>query len=1001
MRVQKRQPKPLNLSDGAASEDAEPAGRETEAAPEQPESAQETPGPRAAGHFGVWSASRTELTPPPIRLSPRSPTMSEPAIQPAPIEPPNDAASKSLEPPPAPSAGGEDAIPGFLRAEPAPASIEPPSRLRPRAPIEPRPALQRLAPTPGAGPAERDDAELGFARYSYVIAALAGLTWSGSFVAFVLGFAARIAPLTYSPFQAVVLGALTILPAGFMITAAAALRQGARLAAETRRARRLADDLITPAALAAAEAGGVLNAVRQEVERAAGAAHTVKDEFASLRDAFGEETDRMSGVAADVQRTSRVMGETLAQERDGVAALVAELQARGRELSAAVGQQTRVVAESSDLARSQLQEAEATLAARAVSLAAAGAEAAERAREAGEHMGRETERLNRTTTELAGRLSELEGRLGERRRDLAALSQDMKADQADVSARLDSQRAQLVEAIAHARIGAAELDDISGQSAEALRRLVESASGELHRLSEAADAHQDALASKAAEARTAAEADLGQSIFAIAEAAEDAFRHANSQASTVLQAAASQVEAARAQADAISRAASAHVEAARNQVEQLGELAFAAGQRSNEAFGVRIAEARRMIDQSAALLEEAGQRSTERIGTGLEAARAAMGELAATLSEVDAHVARLPDEARSRVEAVRSTVEQGVEELAAAARRVAEETQSIDQAFQERVRRNYETLSEAVKLMGRVAGAPEGPRTGLATSRRPADARSARPLRREAPAAEPERKLPEAVAALPGDEDSDSLFGGAVEHAPIFAAVEPPEPSSPAVLGHGPAADRAEAEEAAEAQFEAAVASERGDGGARLRPRLRFTPTDADEAVKTMFEPIQSRPADVRPPAASPPALSSEPETPRSELDEWTWTDLLLSIEETPPADDDALAEQMIGEIQALGVDVGAILPRTRVQEIADTVASGDALAARDSVRRLAPAAVRRLSRRVLTDKALREQADRYVRRYEALLRASSERDRGLASTLLSSDPGRAYLLLDAAVGDL
>jgi hypothetical protein len=67
----------------------------------------------------------------------------------------------------------------------------------------------------------------------------------------------------------------------------------------------------------------------------------------------------------------------------------------------------------------------------------------------------------------------------------------------------------------------------------------------------------------------------------------------------------------------------------------------------------------------------------------------------------------------------------------------------------------------------------------------------------------------------------------------------------------------------------------------------------------------------------------------------------------------------------------------------------------------ISPPFCRRLSRRVLTDKTLREQADRYVRRYDTLLRGGAEPDSDTASVLLSSDQGRAYLLLDAAIGDL
>lgn len=139
--------------------------------------------------------------------------------------------------------------------------------------------------------------------------------------------------------------------------------------------------------------------------------------------------------------------------------------------------------------------------------------------------------------------------------------------------------------------------------------------------------------------------------------------------------------------------------------------------------------------------------------------------------------------------------------------------------------------------------------------------------------------------------------------------------------------------------------------------------------------------------------------------DEWSWKDLLTAIEDPQLLDDDALAERMIGEIEAMGVDPGALLPRARIDEIARAVDAGDSGRAREAVRRLAPAAVRRLSRRVMTDKVLRGQADLYRRRYGDLVRDERSRHggdgNGAVSALLGSDPGRAFLLLDAAVGDL
>jgi hypothetical protein len=64
---------------------------------------------------------------------------------------------------------------------------------------------------------------------------------------------------------------------------------------------------------------------------------------------------------------------------------------------------------------------------------------------------------------------------------------------------------------------------------------------------------------------------------------------------------------------------------------------------------------------------------------------------------------------------------------------------------------------------------------------------------------------------------------------------------------------------------------------------------------------------------------------------------------------------------------------------------------------------VQRLSRRVLLDTGLRSQTERYLKRYTEIVADAKNKDKEgfMVAALLSSDPGRAYLLLDAGLGEL
>jgi hypothetical protein len=121
-----------------------------------------------------------------------------------------------------------------------------------------------------------------------------------------------------------------------------------------------------------------------------------------------------------------------------------------------------------------------------------------------------------------------------------------------------------------------------------------------------------------------------------------------------------------------------------------------------------------------------------------------------------------------------------------------------------------------------------------------------------------------------------------------------------------------------------------------------------------------------------------------------------------PVADTAALEERVIAAIRRMGVDPNALLPRSRIEEAAEAVAGRDPERARQIVRRVAPAAVRSVSRRVLTDPELREDAEAFVRVVSRDLGArATAGDAAGVQGRLTSDGGRAYMLLDAAIGDL
>lgn len=740
-------------------------------------------------------------------------------------------------------------------------------------------------------------------RHAYLIAGVASALWIGGVASWAAyEFGAGGAEL--DPLRIAIYGLIALAPAGLAIMLAHAVRQGAGLAAETRRARQLAEALVAPAALAAQQTGEVLQSLRSDIDHAALAAERARRDMALLREALAEETARLNEAADNAGRTARRLAENLGRERDQMQTLGLHLDAQASGVVDAVERQSRMVADASDLAQAQLREAEAALAARAADLAAAAGEAQDAARVAADDLARQTIRLENAGTGVAEQIQSVEEGLGQQRAALVTAAYALRTDQEDFSAQVESQRAQLIEHLSATRTAAGDLDRTAQTSVDSMRDLVEAAADQFRALVDMSQREADGFDSATKVALDRFEA--------LAAEARDALMEETRRA----------LEQMRATAEDSRAAAADAAEQARLRADRLGETLFEAAQKADNAADARIEDARRIVSETSGLVEEAGERMVHRLETLVGRLNEALSEIDAAVHDIDARAARLPQEARARAEAVRATVEDGLASLSAASRKAAEDTEALDLGFQERVRRNYDMLTEAVRLMGVVSG-------------------DASPARRRDPSLDADR----------------------------------PEPRPEA---------RAEARSARMAA--APPAEDRKFG---LRSRLRLEPTEtarptADDRLDwsdlAARDAPDETPLDLDTPAPSPVAPSPA----------------------LAPAEAEALSERVAAAIRRMGVDPNALLPRSRVEEAARAIGKGDPDGARQIVRRVAPAAVRSVSRRVLSDAELRGDAERYVRHFAGNLAASARAgDTAAVQSSLASDAGRAFMLLDAAVGDL
>ncbi len=788
------------------------------------------------------------------------------------------------------------------------------------------------------------------------------LLWACGLGAFVLGAQNDLAAFAVVPFRLAVLAFLALFPIGLIFASAFALRNAAALARQSARAAALADSMLAPATSAAMQTTELVDTLRAQVDHAVRAVRLAHADITELSAKLKSETDRLHDAAQIARAATQSVTRSLEHEREAVTVMSDSLGKQASGIIEAVDRQARMVADASDLAQTQLREAEATLAVRATDMMTAANDVSTNARLISEDLDRQTQRLETAGSGVASQIRSVEEGLSQQRAGLVSAALSLRADQEDFAVHIENQRAQLTEALAITRVATVDLGETSARGVDVLRDIVLTAQENFRSVMGAAENERTAFETRihatlsnisvmAADARDDLIAETRRSLEQLTAAAADAKRAADSAAQT-----------------------------AQSRVDRLNETIFEASKKADEVFDSRFNAARRLIEDSADLINQAGDQTAEKLDSSFAHTRATIAEVNEALNELTSSADQLPLMARDRLHEIRSSVEEGLAAMTAAARKAALETEAVDQAFQDRVKRNYDMLTEAVRLMGVISGD------------QPLSAANLSAAHLQAPVA------PQA----PEFRDRDygrTLTPPRQTQTPQPAPQPVPRPAPQPVPQPAPAP----------------------------AARLRLTPLGAE----------------TRPSAGPAPQRQPQPGSRAGESNGWSWRDLLNGMDGAggdgrPPAreqareqardpleipfdaprqnlgqgqvpqpprdaDFDNLDDVMVAEVSAMGVDAAALLSRARIDEMIGSIIAENNEGARNLVRRVAPAAIRRLSRRLAADPVLRQQANEFATAYDQQINIalmSKDATRGLQE-VLSNDHGRAYLLVDAAISDL
>jgi hypothetical protein len=436
---------------------------------------------------------------------------------------------------------------------------------------------------PSAGPPTVEEAPVTFGKAPkpvrepagwpiYLAAFVVSVLWAGAPIAYAVGFQRGVSPLNYEPFALAVFALLAIGPIALIWIAAYALRQGMKLAAEVRRTRVLAAEMLAPAGMAAAEAGSVVEAVRLQIDEAAASARRAGEVMTSLRDTLVAETGRLDETSAASVRSATQVAETLGAERERLNGLSTALEAQALAIS--------------------------TGSALAAEVTKAASEATDAARTAGEDLARHTLRLESAGSGVSEQMRTVEQELASQRAALLELAETLRTDQQALGVDVEARTTRLSELVTQSRSATAEVGEAAQSGAEAIQHLTAAAAERFNELGEAAKRERDTLTE-------AMRGSLDQITAAAEEARKAADAHAEAAQARVDQLNEAAFEAGR-KADAVFEA---RLTQAKGLVEESAQLVDTAGENARQRLEGWIAAARATLSEVERLLADISTRA--------------------------------------------------------------------------------------------------------------------------------------------------------------------------------------------------------------------------------------------------------------------------------------------------------------------------------------------------------------------------------------------------------
>ncbi len=415
-----------------------------------------------------------------------------------------------------------------------------------------------------------------------------------------------------------------------------------------------------------------------------------------------------------------------------------------------------------------------------------------------------------------------------------------------------------------------------------------------------------------------------------------------------------------------------------------------------------VSNAKELIDASASILDDTGARIKARFSelanTSIDQARA----IEDIINHLNDKLAQLPKEADERAKAIEIALEQTLQNLSQAGSKAAEEVRSLDDAFQTRLRASYNALGDVVGKLGSIPGISPGvemPRREIEKKEEPVEVL---PDPRKIINSEPSEEIAIPKPDISKQKPIENRPEPIAEEPYVIPVVEPPKPTvTPVVFDHKPIFDSVLSPRIP-VRSAPIVNTQAPPSNPKPELNLRGTIGDSNPEPKPK---VEEKPKEVFPNISvntKPETENRNPHTAHETHDyenpfgdfksrnnqanfspnNWTWRDVLKSLDDTNDKKSEDLTEKILREHNLKNTLNDVVLDRFAQNYLHDFEK------ARNQIKMALPSQIAALRRQMSENKELRANLVKFVETRRETIKHSR----------VKGDDLRVYLFADAAL---